>query len=120
MGLLNYIYKFLGFESDDVKATKKKDSQKASYNLKVSQKMPDEIDGVRVFYPTSFGEIKDKVELLKKDTPFFIDFRSVSQQEKNKILDYFDGVMAVLGARQEVVEKDLHIFLPKNIEFERD
>ena len=117
MGFMNYIYKIFGFEGDDVKVTKK-DSTKATYNLKLSQKLPDEIDGVSVFYPETFEDVKDKIELLKKNTPFFIDFRGTSSAEKNKILDYFHGVIDVLGATEEIVDKNLHIFLPKNMEIE--
>ena len=120
MGFMDYIYRFFGFEGDDVKVVKKKQSQKASYNLKVTQKLPDEIDGIKVFYPETFDDCKDKVELLKKDIPFFIDFRGCSSTEKNKILDYFNGVIDVLGATQEKVDKNLVIFLPKNMEIERD
>ncbi len=121
MGLMNYIYKIFGFEADDVKVVKKKQStQKASYNLKVTKKLPDEIDGVRVFYPEFFEDCKDKVELLKKSTPFFIDFRACSSYEKNKIMDYYQGVIDVLGAKIEFVDKNLYIFLPKNMEIEKD
>lgn len=120
MGLMNYIYKFFGFEGDDVKVVKKKNTQKATYNLKIAQKLPNEIDGIRVFYPENFEDCKEKVDLLKKNTPFFIDFRACSSQEKNKILDYFHGVIDVLGATEEIVDKNLHIFLPKNMEIERD
>lgn len=117
---MDYIYRFFGFEGDDVKVVKKKQSQKASYNLKVTQKLHDEIDGIKVFYPETFDDCKDKVELLKKDIPFFIDFRGCSSTEKNKILDYFNGVIDVLGATQEKVDKNLVIFLPKNMEIEMD
>ena len=121
MGLLNYVYKAFGFEGDDTKVTKRrKNAQKASYNLKVEESMPSEIDGVRVFYPETFEESKEKVELLKRGTPFFLDFRSMNGQEKNKTLDYFDGVLSVLSASVELVEKDLYIFLPKNMEIERE
>lgn len=121
MGLLNYVYKFFGFEGDDTKVTKRrKNAQKATYNLKDEETMPSEIDGVRVYYPETFEECKDKVALLKKDTPFFLDFRSMNGQEKNKTLDYFDGVLSVLNASVELVEKDLYIFLPKNMEMERE
>ena len=120
MKFMDYIYRFFGFESDDVKVVKKKSSPKASYNLKVTQKLPDEIDGIKVFYPESFEACKDKVELLKKNIPFFIDFRLCGGAEKNKILDYFHGVIAVLSATEEIVEKNLHIFLPKNMELERE
>ncbi len=119
MGFMNYIYKIFGFEGDDVKVAKK-DSTKATYNLKLSQKLPDEIDGVSVFYPETFEDVKDKIELLKKNTPFFIDFRGCSSTEKNKILDYFHGVIDVLGATEEIVDKNLHIYLPKNMELERE
>ena len=51
---------------------------------------------------------------------FFIDFRLCSNGEKNKVLDYFHGVIAVLSATEEIVEKNLHIFLPKNMELERE
>ncbi len=122
MKILNYIYKFFGFEGDDIKIvpTKKKEKAKASYNLKISQKLPEEIDGIKVFYPESFDDCKDNVELLKKNQPFFIDFRGCNGAEKNKILDYFHGVIAVLGATEEIVEKNLHIFLPKNMEIEKE
>lgn len=119
---MNYIYKIFGFEGDDVKVVKQKQksTQKASYNLKVTQKLPDEIDGIKVYYPEKFEDCKDKVGLLKKDIPFFIDFRACNVSEKNKCLDYFDGVLAVLGATEEMVDKNLYIFLPKNMEIERE
>ncbi len=117
---MNYIYKIFGFEGDDVKVVKKKKEPKASYNLKVSQKLPDEIDGIRVFYPENFEECKDKVELLKKDIPFFIDFRGCGASEKNKTMDYLSGVIDVLGASYELVEPNLYIFLPKNMKLERE
>lgn len=121
MGLLGYVYKFLGFEGDDVKVSKKKkDTKKASYNLKMQTELPEEIDGIKVFYPESFQECKDRVELLKRNTPFFLDFRGISAAEKNKTIDYFEGVLSVLDASMEEVEKNLYIFLPKNMEIERE
>ena len=121
MKLMNYVYKIFGFEGDDTKVlSDKKKTKKASYNLKITQKLPDEIDGIKVFYPEKLEDCKDKIELLKKDIPFFIDFRGCTSLEKNKILDYFHGVIAVLDASEEIVDKDLHIFLPANMEIERD
>lgn len=121
MGLMDYIYRIFGFEGDDVRVVKKKTTNvKASYNLKVTQKLPDEIDGIKVFYPETFEDVRDKTELLKKNTPFFIDFRACGNYEKNKILDYFHGVIDVLGASEEQVDKNLIVFLPKNMEIERE
>ncbi|MBR1890515.1 MAG: cell division protein SepF [Clostridia bacterium] len=121
MKVLNYVYRFLGFESDDVKVVKKrKTSKNASYNLKETQKLPNEIDGVRVFYPTTLAECKDKVELLKKNTPFFLDFRGASLIDKNKILDYYDGVLSVLDAKYDEVDRNLFVFLPKDMELDKD
>lgn len=125
MGFMNYIYRAFGFEGDDVKVVKKKAkatpaAPKASYNLKITQKLPDEIDGVRVFYPEAFEDVKDKIEFLKKGTAFFIDFRAMTVAEKNKSLDYFSGAIEILGAKFEYVDKNLYIFLPKNMELERD
>lgn len=122
MGFMDYIYRFFGFESDDVKVVKQKQksNKKASYNLKVTQKLPDEIDGIQVFYPENFEDCKDKVNLLKKDIPFFIDFRGCGSAEKNKVLDYYSGVIDILGATSEKVDKNLYIFLPKNMEIERE
>ena len=83
MSFMDFIYKFFGFEGDDVQVVKKKNNApKASYNLKLSQKLPDEIDGIRVFYPESFEDIKDKSDLFKKNSPFFIDFRACSTYER--------------------------------------
>lgn len=120
MKIMNYIYRFFGFEGDDVKVVKKKQPKNATYNLKVAQKLPDEIDGIKVFYPENFEDCKDKINLLKSNTPFFIDFRACNNSEKNKALDYFDGVIDVLGASSELVDKNLYIFLPKDMELERD
>ena len=122
MGLMNYIYKFFGFEGDDVKpiAKKRSNPQKATYNLKIKQDMPEEIDGVRVFYPEDLDDCKERAELLKKNTPFFLDFRACSNAEKNKALNYLSGFIAVLGASMEEVEKNLYIFLPKNMKIERE
>jgi FtsZ-interacting cell division protein YlmF len=121
MGFMNFLYKLFGFESDDVRVVaKKKNSHKATYNLKVKQDLPDEIDGVRVYYPENFDECKEKVELLKKNTPFFLDFRGCSTNDKNKALDYMSGVMSVLESNVEQVDKNLYIFLPKNMKIERE
>ena len=117
---MNFIYKIFGFESDDVKvASKKKNNQKATYDLKVTQKLPDEIDGIRVFYPQTYEDCKDKVQLLKKEEPFFIDFRGCNMSERNKIVDYYNGVIDVLGAHIEIMDTDLYLFLPKGMEVER-
>lgn len=121
MKFMDIFYKALGFETDDVKVTKKKVvKNSASYNLKVSEKLPDEIDGVRVYYPESLDDCKDRAELLKKDTPFILDLRHCGASEKHKILDYYNGVLDVLGAKQEMIDKNLYIFLPKNFEIEID
>ena len=121
MKFMDYIYKALGFETEDVKLVKKKPAKKnATYNLKVSEKLPDEIDGIKVFYPEGLADCKEKAEYLKKETPFILDFRKCSAFEKNKILDYFDGVIDMLGAKEEEIEKNMYIFLPKNFEIEID
>ena len=121
MKFMDYIYKALGFETEDVKLVKKKPAKKnATYNLKVSEKLPDEIDGIKVFYPESLADCKEKAEYLKKETPFILDFRKCSAFEKNKILDYFDGVIDMLDAKEEEIEKNMYIFLPKNFEIEID
>ena len=73
MKFMDYIYKALGFETEDVKLVKKKPAKKnATYNLKVSEKLPDEIDGIKVFYPESLADCKEKAEYLKKETPFIL------------------------------------------------
>ncbi len=118
MKFMDIFYKALGFETDDVKIVKKKNPKKATYNLKVSQKLPDEIDGVKVYYPESLSDCKDKADLLKKETPFILDFRNCSNSDRMKILDYYDGVNDVLESRYETIEKNLYIFLPKDFEIE--
>jgi len=121
MGFMNYIYKAFGFESDDVKVVaKKKNPQKATYNLKIKEELPDEIDGVKVYYPEDFEFCKEKAELLKKNKAFFLDFRGCSNSDKNKALNYLSGMIAALGATMEEVDKNLFIFLPKNMKIERD
>ncbi len=118
MKFMDIFYKALGFETDDVKVVKKKSTKTATYNLKVTEKLPDEIDGVRVYYPEKLEDCKEKAELLKKDIPFILDFRNCSNSEKNKILDYYNGVLDIIQGRNEQIEKNLYIFLPKDFEIE--
>ena len=118
MKFMDIFYKALGFETDDVKVVKKKSTKTASYNLKVTEKLPDEIDGVRIYYPEKLEDCKEKVELLKKDIPFILDFRNASNSEKNKIMDYYTGVLDIMSGRMEQIEKNLYIFLPKDFEIE--
>lgn len=118
MRFMDYFYKALGFETDDVKVVKKKNTKTATYNLKVTEKLPDEIDGVRVYYPEKLEECKEKADLLKRDIPFILDFRNCSNSEKNKILDYFSGVLDIINGKCEQIEKNLFIFLPKDFEIE--
>ena len=121
MKFMHIFYKALGFETDDVRVTKKKVVKNtATYNLKVTEKLPDEIDGVKVFYPEALEDCKDKADYLKKDTPFILDLRHCGANEKRKILDYFNGVLDMLGAKSEPIDKNLYIFLPKNFEIEID
>ncbi len=122
MGLIDYLYKFLGFEADDTKIVqKKRKTTKASYNLKEKTKsLPTDIDGVKIYYPENFEECKNKISLLEKEIPFFLDFRFCSTQDKAKALNYFDGVITILGVTEELIEKNLYAFLPKNIEIERE
>lgn len=118
MGFMDKLFKILGFEGEDVKVTKKKKAPQASYNLKITQKLPDEIDGVKVYYPENLANCRDKVEYIKKETPFILDFRNCSHSEKNKILDYYHGVIDVLGAKEEILDKNMYLFLPKDFEIE--
>ena len=118
MKFMDIFYKALGLETDDVKVVKKKSTKTASYNLKVTEKLPDEIDGVRIYYPEKLEDCKEKVELLKKDIPFILDFRNASNSEKNKIMDYYAGVLDIMSGRMEQIEKNLYIFLPKDFEIE--
>lgn len=117
MKILDVVYKCLGFESDDVKVAKRSKTN-ATYNLKLDQELPDEIDGVKVYYPETLGDCKDKAEYIKRGTPFILDFRNCSMSEKNRILGYFAGVVDMLGAKIENLDKNIFIFLPKNFEIE--
>ena len=62
MGFMGYIFKILGFESDEQPTKiKKKKSAKASYKFKNGKSLnrAEHIDGIPVYYPENFVASKD-------------------------------------------------------------
>ena len=122
MGFMNYIFKVLGFESDDSSnKLKKKTKAKASYNFKNGKSLnrQEHIDGIPVYYPENFIASKDYASFLKNKKSFIISVQYCDKENAEKILDYFQGLAYGLNAKFIVLEEDkLYLILPEGMEIE--
>ena len=120
MGFMGYIYKALGFESDEkVKPEKRK--TKASYKFKdgVSTNRVDHIDGIPVYYPVNFAQAKEYGQFLKDKKAVIISIESCERRDADRILDYFAGVTFGMNAKFIVLDENrLYLLLPEGLEVE--
>ena len=75
MRIMNYIYKFLGFEGNENKAKRaEKRKTKAAYKLKNGKAVDrvETIDGVPVYYPENLDQTKEFLEFVKAEKAIII------------------------------------------------
>ena len=123
MGFMGYVFRALGFDSDDSKpkTQKPKTKTKASYEFKNGKTTSrvDHIDGIPVYYPTTFEQSKEYAGFLKKQKAVIISIESCSQADSQRILDYFRGVTYGMNAKFIVLDEDrLYLMLPEGLEVE--
>ncbi len=122
MKIMDFLYMLLGFESEDknvIKRTKRTTTRSAHYDLKKDKKLQDNINGVPVYYPSSLEESKDYISMTKNQLSYFIDFKFVKSDERDKILDFIRGGLVALDASMSEIKKDrLYVVLPKGVELE--
>ncbi len=123
MGFMSKVFEVIGFEgsSEESSKTKKTKKQtKASFKLKKNVKeKPDNIDGIAVFYPSSFADGKQLIKHFKNDEAFIINVEDCDEKDGDKILCYLQGGVEILGGKMICLEKDcLYIFLPEGVEIE--
>ena len=111
----------LGFESDE-KNKPEKSRTKASFKIKHGKikSRAEEIDGVPVYYPESYLQVRDFAEILKKGNPCIISIEYCEKPLAERILTYFEGVCFALSAtRHEIEENKLYLYLPEGMEVEK-
>lgn len=121
MGFMGYIFKALGFESDEQKAKPKKTKAKASYKFKNGQSTGrvDHIDGIPVYYPVSFEQAKEYGQFLKDKKAVILSIESCDKTDGVRILDYFRGVVFGMNAKFIVLDEErLYLLLPEGLEVE--
>lgn len=121
MGFMGKIFRALGFESDE-KNKPEKNRTKASFKIKHGKikSRAEEIDGVPVYYPESYLQVRDFAEILKKGNPCIISIEYCEKPLAERILTYFEGVCFALSAtRHEIEEGKLYLYLPEGMEIER-
>lgn len=122
MGFMGYIFKILGFESDEQPTKiKKKKKAKASYRFKNGKSLnrAEHIDGIPVYYPENFVASKDYASFLKNKKAFIISVQYCDKDDAEKIVDYFQGLAYGLNAKFIVLEEDkLYLILPEGMEVE--
>lgn len=121
MGFMGKIFKALGFESEE-KNKYEKNKTKASFKIKHGKikSRAEEIDGVPVYYPESYLQVKDFAEILKNGKPCIISIECCDKELSERILTYFEGVCFALSAkRHEIEENKLYLYLPEGMEIEK-
>ena len=126
MGLFGKIFEAMGFQSSEEKEvkTKKKEklvSTKASYNLKKKETVEriDNIDGIKVYYPEEFDEVKKLYEIFKGGDPIIINFEYTNDNEIGKIKAYFSGVCDASNVQFVSINGEkMYILLPEGVEIE--
>ena len=122
MGLMNYVYKFLGFETSE-NITKKagKRKTKASYKLRNGKAVDriEAIDGVPVYYPENVEQTKGFLEFVKSDKAIIICTDLCNGETEQKILNLLQGFSLGTGAKNVVLDKNrLYLVLPEEMEIE--
>ena len=122
MGFINYIFKYLGFESEDVKAKPKKVKKaKASFKFKDGKitTRAEHIDGIPVYYPENFEQAKEYAQFLRDKKAFIISVESCNRENSDRIFEYFHGVAFGMKAKMINLEEDkLYLLLPEGMEVE--
>lgn len=121
MSWMDYIFRALGFESEEKKNKVVKKKTKASYKLKngKAQDRVEEIDGIPVYYPENFTQAKEYTEFLKDKKAVIISTDLCDKEQKDRILDFYNGVVLGLGAKFIVLDEGrLYLLLPEGCEVE--
>lgn len=120
MGIIGKILKAFGFENEE-KVKPKKNKTKASFKIKDGKikSRAEEIDGIPVYYPESFLQVKDFAEILKKGNPLIISIEYCEKDLSERVISYFEGVCFALSASQHEIESGkLFLYLPEGMEIE--
>ena len=121
MSWMDYIFKALGFEAGEKKNKVVKKKTRASYKLKngKAEDRIEEIDGIPVYYPENFVQAKEYADFLKEKKAVIICTDLCDKEEKDKVLVFFNGVVAGLGAKFIVLDEGrLYLLLPEGCEVE--
>ena len=125
MGFFSKMLGAIGFQSEETpKPVKKKEknnvSTKASYNLKKKEVVEkiDNIDGIKVYYPEEYSEVKKLYEIYKVGDPIIINF-DYANEDADKIKAYFTGVSDATGVQFISINGEhMYILLPEGVEIE--
>ena len=126
MGFIGKILGAMGFQSTEEKEVKprKKEklvSTKASYNLKKKETIErlDNIDGIKVYYPEEFEEVKKLYDIFKAGDPIIINFEYTNDIESGKIKAYFSGICDASNVQFVSINGEkMYILLPEGVEIE--
>ena len=119
MSFFGGIFKALGFESES-KTKKAKPKTKASYKLNSKKgNRVDDIDGVPVYYPESFEQMKDFVEFVKQNKAIIISTDMCENEVAMRIVDFLKGFCYGCNARLiPLNDNKLYLILPEGMEIE--
>ena len=122
MSGIDYIFRALGFESGEKKSNKvAKKKTRATYKLKngKAEDRVEQIDGIPVYYPENFVQAKEYAEFLKDKKAVIISMDLCDKEQKERILDFYNGVVSAIGAKLIVLDEGrLYLLLPEGCEVE--
>lgn len=68
----------------------------------------------QVFFPSSFDEVSQMMEVLKNKRAIIINVSSLEIKDRYRIIDFFSGYIYALEGYREKLELNIYLFVVKN------
>ncbi len=75
---------------------------------------------IMVRTPRNFGDVREYADSLMDGAAVMICFDAVDGALKNRIFDYMNGVMYIIGASVSRVNDDLLLYAPKQVSISKN
>lgn len=131
MGILNKIFKGLGFEGEEeVEKSQKQDDRYNKFNLHNNEQVEKNnippvyannsntvnINNLVIYAPKNHAEIQALVDCLIKKEACIVNLGGIAESDCNRILDFLSGAIYALNGTIKRLQGDLFILAPKGIE----
>ena len=74
---------------------------------------------IMVRTPKSFADVREYADSLINGSAILVSFDAVDTALKNRIFDYLNGVSYIIGASVSIVNDDLLLYAPEQVEVDK-